>query len=187
MVTGSGGAAAAQLCSEDTSIAYGVLLRVLQMNAFDYTRPPVAIGAVGLARRAMDEGALFCRKSAIRRRNRSVHALPRIRTARKVRTRVLQADCADRVFVVCCSNGAALQYAHERKTMGQPIAQHQVGSTGCLGKALAGKALAGTEWQRGRSEGAVRGAGTTMAPIRESPTSSLGKVRWIGLPTELAP
>jgi len=50
----------------------------LAMNAFDYTRPPVAIGAVGLARRAMDE---------------------------------------------------ALQYAHERKTMGQPIAQHQAIST----------------------------------------------------------
>ena len=27
----------------------------LAMRAFDYTRPPVAIGAVGLARRAMDE------------------------------------------------------------------------------------------------------------------------------------
>lgn len=50
----------------------------LAMKAFDYTRPPVAIGAVGLARRAMDE---------------------------------------------------ALQYAHQRKTMGQPIAQHQAIST----------------------------------------------------------
>ena len=46
----------------------------LAMRAFDYTRPPVAIGAVGLARRALDE---------------------------------------------------ALAYAKERKTMGQPIAQHQ--------------------------------------------------------------
>ena len=48
------------------------------MKAFDYTRPPVAIGAVGLARRAMDE---------------------------------------------------ALQYAHQRKTMGQPIAQHQASAS----------------------------------------------------------
>merc|ERR1719443_1934763 len=46
----------------------------LAMRAFDYTRPPVAIGAVGLARRALDE---------------------------------------------------ALAYAKERKTMGQPIANHQ--------------------------------------------------------------
>ena len=44
-------------------------------QAFDNTRPPVAIGAVGLARRAMDE---------------------------------------------------ATRYALERKTMGRPIAQHQV-------------------------------------------------------------
>ena len=44
------------------------------MKAFDFTRPPVASGAVGLARRAVDE---------------------------------------------------ARNYALERKTMGQPIAQHQ--------------------------------------------------------------
>ena len=29
------------------------------MRAFDYTRPPVAIGAVGLARRAMDEATAY--------------------------------------------------------------------------------------------------------------------------------
>eukprot|EP00948_MAST-09A_sp_MAST-9A-sp1_P002075 g2075.t1 len=46
----------------------------IAMGAFDNTRPPVAMGAVGLARRAMDE---------------------------------------------------AIKYAMERKTMGQPIAQHQ--------------------------------------------------------------
>ena len=31
----------------------------LAMRAFDYTRPPVAIGAVGLARRAMDEATAY--------------------------------------------------------------------------------------------------------------------------------
>jgi len=46
----------------------------LAMRAFDYTRPPVAIGAVGLARRAMDE---------------------------------------------------AFKYSQDRKTMGQPIIEHQ--------------------------------------------------------------
>ena len=78
------------------------------MGAFDHTRPPVAIGAVGIARRALDEALKCVASGYVMDLVDSARALPRLAAAATAST-----YCPPR------------RYSLERKTMGKPIAQHQ--------------------------------------------------------------
>jgi hypothetical protein len=99
------------------------------MKAFDFTRPAVAAGAVGLARRAMDEAIAYSLQVRVRALPITACCLHRTRHGPIPRAPTFRAPSQRRVrFAPCVVFLRPVRPCFERvqrKTMGKPIAQHQ--------------------------------------------------------------